>query len=462
MIGGDTARFSSVVIDSRNAKASDFFVAIRGERFDGHDFVESVTESGGRGFLIRRDKIAELPISEWRDKGIACVAVVDTRRALGDMAAYRRKTAGIPVVAITGSNGKTSTKDMTASVLGQRFNTLSTAGNLNNDIGVPLTLLRLSPDHQAAVVEMGMNHPGEIRRLSAICRPNIGMITNIAPAHLEGLGGIEAVAAAKGELLENITPDGVAVLNADNVHGMRLKDQATGRVLLFGLGDAADVRADKIIQHEDGIAFNLHLPDAEISVKLHVHGRFMVYNALAAAAAGNLLGVSAAEIKDGLAAFKPVKGRMSICRTDRGVSVVDDSYNANPGSMEAAISVLSAMPKQGRSVLVAGDMRELGSAAGELHERIGRIAARSGIDRLYITGENADDMARGAIIEGMAADRIFVGTKPDIMAELNDFLDVGDWVLVKGSRSMGMEEIVEWLLAEGGHRPVSETPGGTR
>lgn len=439
--------FSGVVIDSRGIRESEAFVAIPGMRYDGHDFLSQVTEAGVRCLIVRRDRLSKLPISQWRSKKVACIAVEDTVKALGAMAAYQRRRAGIEVAAVTGSNGKTTTKEMMAAVLGRRYNVLSTPGNFNNEIGLPLTLLQLGPEHQTAVVELGMNHPGEIAALSAICSPDIGVITNIGPAHLAGLGSIEAVAEAKAEILENIKPDGTAVLNADDAYGHWLASRTDRRILFYGCSDDASIRAENIEQEENGLSFTLVLPDKSVDITLQVRWRFMVHNALAAASAGHLMGVGAEDISAGLAGFQPVSGRMSVYRTKSKSYIIDDTYNANPGSMETAIKSLAALSDRKRGILVAGDMLELGEAAAGLHEDIGRLAAHSGINRLYLSGEFASRVAYGARCGGMKGMDIFVGTKDDIVKDLKQQMKPGDWILVKGSRSTGMEEIVARLAA---------------
>lgn len=444
--GPASLTFTGVSIDSRTVGLEDLFVAVSGERHDGHGFIPEVVAKGVRGVVLEGRKVTAEQLQTWRGKGVLCVTVPDTIRALGDLAAFHRRRFDIPVAAVTGSNGKTSTKEMIASVLNRNFTTLKTTGNLNNEFGAPLTLLRLDRSHGAAVVEMGMNHPGEIRRLSAICRPTIGVITNVAPAHLEGLGTVENVRLAKGELLENIRPGGTAVLNGDNPHTRWLGERSPRPVLYFGLSETAQVRAEAI--EERGIAsrFTLVLPDARIAVELPAPGRFMVVNALAAAAVGWLAKVAAPDIALGLAAFAPVGGRMNIRQAPSGYTLIDDSYNANPGSMEAAIMTLASFRGRGRLVLAAGDMRELGPDAPRLHREIGRVAVRAGLDRLFLTGLEADSVKAGAMDAGMREDHVLIGEKPELAAALKDFLRPGDTVLVKGSRSMGMETLVRLLL----------------
>lgn len=447
LLSGDPAcRFSGISIDSRNLPAGALFIAIIGEVHDGHRFVESVIGKGCPGALIDFKHAPGMPVSQWRKSGVMCLAVADTTRALGDIAAFHRKRSGVPVVAITGSNGKTSTREMTASVLGQHFGTLTSLKNFNNEIGVPLTLLRLTPEHQMVVAELGMNHPGEIRRLGKICRPDVGVITNIGPAHLEGVGSLDGVMAAKGELLETLSSGGVAVLNADDPRCRLLAAGASREVLFFGLSDSAHVRAEAVREKGRGTVFTLILPQTRIDVELQTPGRFMVLNALAAAAVGHRLGVPVEKIKAGLERFRPVDGRAKIVDTVMGIHVINDTYNANPGSMAAAISMLMALGKGSRCFFAMGDMRELGPGAASLHREIGMLSADAEVFRLAATGEFALSVAEGARAGGMPPDRIITGGQAEILQDFKKHLVRGDWVLVKGSRSMGMEKMVTELV----------------
>ena len=397
-------------------------------------------------------QVETLALDSLKRQGVVVIAVKETTRALGDLAGFNRKRAGVSVVAITGSNGKTSTKEMTAAVVSRRYRTLSTSGNLNNEIGMPLTLLKLEPLHQWAVLELGMNHPGEIRRLAEICRPDVGIITNIGRAHLEGLGSIDGVMRAKGELLEKIKPGGTAVLNADDPKVLELAKKTALAVTFFGLSENASVRALSIKSTAATISFRLVLPAEEIDITLAATGRFMVSNALAAAAVGLTLGFSAAEIKAGLENFKAVGGRMNIIQTRKKVSIVDDTYNANPASMQAAIAALSELKGNNRGILVIGDMLELGDGAETLHKEIGAFSARIHTDRLYLTGIYAEAVKAGAVEGGIDAGAIFSGTRAEILADLTERLEAGDWVLVKGSRAMEMEKIVIGLRVGGGRK----------
>jgi UDP-N-acetylmuramoyl-tripeptide--D-alanyl-D-alanine ligase len=444
--GTATRAFSAISIDSRNISADDLFFAIKGQTHDGHDFVTAVIDFGVKGVIINRNRSGLFPISQWKEAGVVSIAVTDTTRALGDLAAFHRKLSKASVVAITGSNGKTTTKDMAAAVVSRRFRVLSTSGNFNNQIGVPLTLFNLKPEHQWAVLELGTNHPGEIRRLAEISLPDIGVITNIGPAHLEGLGSLDGVMHAKAELLEKIKPAGVVVLNADDERIMKIAKNAPGETVFFGRSERATIRADSIAEKESGISLNLLLPTETVSVNLFIHGGFMISNALAAAAIGHLIGLSAQDIRAGLEAFRPAPGRMNVLRTPKGINIINDSYNANPGSMEAALITLKVLSGDQRGFFVAGDMLELGSKADSLHREIGSRAARSDIARLYVTGKHANAVASGAMNEHMNSRDIFMGTKEEICRDLAEHLRKGDWVLVKGSRAMGMEKIIDSLL----------------
>ena len=439
--------FTGVSIDSRRISEGDLFIAIKGEVHDGHRFIENVIKQGVNGCLIDRRKTDILSKTEWSDTGVVCITVDDTTRALGDMAAFNRRRTPVSVIAITGSNGKTSTRKMTSDVVSRRFCTLSTQGNLNNDIGLPLTLLNLTRDHQWAVVELGMNRPGEIERLAEICLPDIGLITNVGPAHLEGLGSVEAVMKAKGELLGKIKPDGTAILNADDPRLLKLANITPVNVLFFGMSKDAAIRAESVQKIEKGLSFSLVLPDETISVHLKTPAMFMISNALAAAAAGHISGLTAVEIKSGLEAFIPVQGRMDIHNTARGIHIIDDTYNANPGSMQAAIVTLTSLKGKNKGFLITGDMLELGEHSAPMHQRIGAVAAGSEIAGLYVTGNYAEDVVKGALEEHMNPDDIFKGTREEIIEAVTDRLEFGDWVLVKGSRGMAMEKVVQGLLA---------------
>ncbi len=457
------ADYDKIAIDSRTISPGAVFAAIRGDTHDGHQFVPEVLEKGIRAFVVDRRQTDALPSALSKDPRILCIAVADTVAALGRLAAYHRVRTGTPVVGLTGSNGKTTTREMTASVMAQRYHTLSTIGNFNNEIGLPLTLLELTPAHEWAVVEMGMNHPGEIDRLARLCAPAVGMITNIAPAHLEGLGTIDGVMRAKGELLGALAPDGHAVLNADDPRCLALAAESPCPVTTFGTVEGADVRGIDIAFHPTGMRFTLCLPGADQAVDLPVFGRFMVTNALAAAAVGWRLGLSPEAIACGLASFRPVRGRMTVTGTNRGFTLIDDTYNANPGSMAAALETLTALASGQPRIVVVGDMKELGDQSRALHRELGEWIGTAGVDYLYVTGDFAEAVAEGAAAARMPASAVFVGTIEDIQRGIRSHLDRRPWILVKGSRSMRMERISS-VLIEWGDGPADHdaTDAGRR
>jgi UDP-N-acetylmuramoyl-tripeptide--D-alanyl-D-alanine ligase len=447
--GGD-AIFNGVGIDSRTVEAQMIFVALRGENHDGHGFIDQVVAQGVRGIIV--EKAARIPLNHeaWREQGVTCLAVDDTLRALGALAAYQRSRFAIPVVAITGSNGKTTTRRMTSRVMQQKYRVLATEGNLNNEIGLPLTLFNLSENYQAAVVELGMNHMGEIDRLGAICRPNIGMVINVGPAHLEFLGSLEAVAKAKEELLGHIETQGHAVLNRDDPYVSAMASRTRCAVTFFGLHAEAQVRAEAIETQSGATAFTLVLPAERVPVQLNVTGRYMVSNALAAAAVGHLAGIGGGEIKAALEAFHPAGGRLEPLELQNGVHLIDDTYNANPASMAAAFESFTELKGPGRGFLVLGDMLELGDQAPQLHREVGQLAAQSTPEGIYLFGEHTGSVEQGARTAGMPETSLFTGSKPEIVADLIQRLVAGDWVLVKGSRGSAMETVVEaicqWAL----------------
>ena len=446
LLSGDPMQgFENIGIDSRDIAPRDVFVAIAGDVHDGHTFVNDVVQQGVSGLIVSRDKSAALPVTDWQARQIACVAVADTTRALGDRAAYHRSRTDVPLTAITGSNGKTTTRQMTAQVVAQKYNTLATIGNYNNQIGVPLTLLRLTGKYDQAVVELGTNSPGEIARLAKICAPDIGVVTNVGPAHLEGLGSLDGVMREKEQLIEHLKAGGKAVLNADDRRVYQMASRTEREKLLFGLSKEAEIRATAVTERTGGISFRLHMPDERLPVALSVPGQFMVLNALAAAAVGYLLKLSAEDIKAGLESFEPVWGRMDIFQTANGIHIIDDTYNANPESMKAAITTLRTLRRNNRSLFVAGDMLELGDQSEALHKQVGAWAAAANIDKLLVTGDFATAVAAGAMSAKMKQADIFTGTRDEIINTLKQSLKAGDWVLIKGSRGARMETIVKGL-----------------
>jgi UDP-N-acetylmuramoyl-tripeptide--D-alanyl-D-alanine ligase len=430
-----------ISIDSRNIKEGELFVALKGDRFDGHDFVPDAIKKGAWGALVDRSSLENRFSHLAGLKNI--LPVEDTLHALQEMARMHREKFSIPLVGITGSNGKTTTKEMLASILKQKGLVLKNEGNLNNHIGVPLTLMKLNVHHRAAVVEMGMSAPGEITLLARLVNPTVGVITNIGPAHLEFLGSLDKVAEAKGELLDNLKSEAAAVLNADDPYFKVLKNKFSGRILSFGIRNPADVVADAIQQDLHHTDFIMTNSGAAVKVRLRAVGTHNIYNALAAAAAAIAAGATLDAVKYGLNDFVPVAMRSEI-REIEGRTVLADCYNANPSSMDAAIRTMVSLTAGKRSIAVLGDMLELGPSSSEAHREIGRTAARSGVDIVVTYGSLAKDIGEGAREAGMPKDRIFNAATHTAAAQLIKKLSrPGDVVLIKGSRGMKMEKILE-------------------
>ena len=426
---GIDAEFSGVSTDTRTLKRGDLFVALVGPHFDGHGFVNEAAGKGAIGALVSRDLEA----------GVATVHVTDTRLSLGQLAAHWRRQFQIPVIAVTGSNGKTTVKNMIAAILGEAGPGLATQGNLNNDIGVPLTLLRLKPGDRHAVIEMGMNHPGEIDYLTKLARPTIALINNAAAAHLAGLGSVEAVARAKGEIYAGLAADGIAVVNADDAYADLWRELAAPhRVITFGLDRPADISAEYQLD-AGGSTIHLKTPHGGISMRLSLLGRHNVMNALAAGSASLAAGASLADIQAGLEKLKSVSGRLEVKRGWNGARVLDDTYNANPGSLAAGVEVLKAA--SGERVLVLGDMGELGEAARDIHRRVGLLAKSLGIERLYAVGELTQDA-----VEAFGQGAQHFASHEALIESLRACLHADMTVLVKGSRLMKMERVVAGLI----------------
>jgi len=448
---GNDVAFSSVSTDTRSLQAGDLFVALQGPNFDAHAFVAQAAAQGAVAALVQHPVEASLPQ----------LIVDDTRLALGRLASLWRGQFSIPVVAVTGSNGKTTVKEMVAAILRVRGAGLVTRGNFNNEIGVPLTLLRLQDRHPYAVVEMGANHPGEINYLSRLTHPSVAIITNVAPAHLEGFGDITGVAHAKGEIFNGLDDDGVAILNNDDPRiGLWEVMCAQRSCLTFAIRNAADFRAEELqINEQCGCSFIMRTPAGAITVSLKLSGRHNVMNALAASAAAHALGVSLEDIRQALEGMRPVSGRLELKEGIGNVRVIDDTYNANPGSVRAALEVLAAAGAEGDTVLVLGDMGELGNAAQALHEQVGRQAHVIGISRIYAVGEQAR-ISAGAFGKGAT----HYNTQDELISALCQDISDGVFarsrltVLVKGSRSMHMERVVEALTGDCGQHLGDDGP----
>lgn len=446
--GSPESPVSEISTDSRRLKPGTCFVALRGERFDGHDFARAALDAGASAVVLGRGRIGELELQ--RTGTTAVIEVEDTLRALGALARVRRLEFSIPVVGIGGSNGKTSTKEMVACVLGRRRNVLKNPGNLNNLIGVPLTLLSLGPEHDAAVVEMGINVPGEMERLVDICRPTVGLLTNVHPAHLEGLGSLDQILEEKGKLLSRLTADDLAVVNMDDERIAGLWNRLKARVITFSSRNSrADVRLSGAVRFQEGVsAFSLVLGGEAHPVRLPVLGMHQVHNAVGAAAVAWGIGEPAASIVDGLSRHQPVSQRMQLHRLSRGQMLVDDSYNANPRSMLAAVETVVAA-SEGRPVIaILGDMRELGPETTALHRSVGEGLAGLGLAHLITLGDLGGEIGRGAAGAGLGAGRwSHVATHEAAVDWVRDQCPEGAWILVKGSRGMTMERIVQGILS---------------
>jgi UDP-N-acetylmuramoyl-tripeptide--D-alanyl-D-alanine ligase len=423
---GADATVTGVVIDTRQVKPGDLFVAIKGDRVDGHDYLADAAARGAVAAMVTRKLEHELPQ----------IVVDDSALALGDLASAVRAQRDVRVVGITGSNGKTTVKTLTASILSRHGRTHVSAGNYNNELGLPLSLLAMPLDTEFAVLEMGAGKPGDIAYLAAIARPDVGVVNLIAPAHLERMGSIEGVAETKGALYQALPADGVAIVNADDAFASFFDGLAGGRKLLhFGLDHAADVSARILEQRPDGSRFVLQTPAGEAEVSLPLPGRHNIANALAASAIALALEVPLATIVAGLQSAEGVPGRLRREVTAGGWTVIDDSYNANPSSMLAAIDTL--LLAGGERWLVLGDMAELGADARVLHASVGQRARERGVERLFAVGPLG-----AATVEAFGDGATHFIDKPALIAALRSQLHPGVTCLVKGSRSAGMEQVV--------------------
>ncbi|MBI5462615.1 MAG: UDP-N-acetylmuramoyl-tripeptide--D-alanyl-D-alanine ligase [Gammaproteobacteria bacterium] len=431
---GADVGFRGVSTDTRTLMTDNLFFALVGPRFDGHAYLDQAQARGAAAAAVSRPVATQLPLLQ----------VADTRLALGQLARHWRGRFTIPVVGVTGSNGKTTVKEMLAAILGRNGAVLATKGNLNNDIGVPLTLAQLGTEHRSAVIELGANHAGEIAYLTQLTQPTVGIVTNAGPAHLEGFGSLEGVARAKGELFAGLAAQAIAVINADDHFAPLWRELAGARqVLSFGTQTDADVRATYTVQAH-GTELNMHTPHGSVEVLLSLPGRHNVLNALAATAAALAAGTDLATVKAGLENLGGVSGRLQRKTRADGGLVLDDTYNANPASMRAAIDVLRELP--GESWLVLGDMGELGANAEQLHSEIGAYARDAGIAGLFTLGPLSAQAGRT-----FGAKAQVFGELDALVAALRAQLHPEISLLVKGSRSAGMERVVQALAA-----PVQE------
>jgi UDP-N-acetylmuramoyl-tripeptide--D-alanyl-D-alanine ligase len=432
--GGDPNRTVTFVrTDSRTLEPEELFVALRGERFDAHDFLPDAAKAGAAAAIGER----------WpgeKPAGFPFIVVEDSLRALQQLASAYRRSLEVHVVAITGSNGKTSTKDFTAAVLGARYEVTKTEGNLNNHIGLPLTILRTESVHDWAVWEIGMNHPGEIAPLAAIAAPDVAVITNIGMAHIEFLGSREAIAQEKGMLAEAVSAEGTVVLQAEDAFSDSIAARSRAKVMRAGIG-RGDVQGSNLRADHDGTRFVVESDGEKAEAHLRIPGEHMVRNALLAIAVGCVAGLSLEESAAGLQEVALTKGRLEQ-KTIRGVHVIDDSYNANPDSMVAALRTIARVPVQGARIAVLGRMGELGTAAESGHRRVGEAAAEEKIECVVSVGDEAAWIGEAAREKGVG--KVFhVGSTDEATRLLREIAAPGDLVLVKGSRSARMEQIVE-------------------
>lgn len=461
---GEDCSFSQLSINTRTVSEDDLFIAVKGENFDAHDYLDQAAKKGACALVVERMSKLSLPQLQ----------VADTRIALGQIAALWRDGFSLPVAAITGSCGKTTVKEMTTAIFQQAEDqVLATKGNLNNDIGVPLTLMRLNKEHKMAVIEIGANHSGEIDQLVHYVKPDVAVITNVAHAHIEGFGSIEGVAKAKAEIYNGLANNGTAVVNADDAFAdywctlvTELSHLKGIKLLTFGLDKAADISADYIVL-ENGLELTIKTPEGEKIIILKQYGKHNVYNALAAAALALSSGCTLDHVKSGLENFTNASGRLEQKQGIAGTIIFDDSYNANPGSVRAGIDALQQL--KGDAVLILGDMGELGEESKELHYQLGIDAANMGIKQLYTVGINSSETCKGfnvvvqekvvqeKAVQKQAGRALHFATKDELIHKVKDYLQRSSLeknentrkiVLVKGSRSMVMENVVDALLVK--------------
>ena len=429
---GADAQVNGVSTDTRTLRQGELFVALAGENFDGHAFIEIALQQGAVGVLVSRSVASECPH----------IIVSDTRVALGELASAWRQQFAIPLIAVTGSNGKTTVKEMLTAIMSVRHNTLATKGNLNNDIGVPLTLLRLHSEHQCAVIEMGANHAGEIAYLTTLARPQVALITNAGPAHLEGFGSLEGVARAKGEIYSGLSEQGMAVINDDDRFSDYWRSVCDGLAITgFGLKQASDITATWRASAA-GSEMHIQTPVGETQLTLGLPGEHNIMNALAACAAALAAGATLADIKTGLQTLRGVAGRLQIRDGKSGSRIIDDTYNANPASLVAALEVLRNF--DGQHFLALGDMGELGSNSEALHRQAGLQAREFGVKRLYAVGQLA---ARAAESFGEGAQHF--EDQSAMINTIEQALAADVTLLVKGSRLAHMERVVQALGING-------------
>jgi len=431
--------------DSRSMVPGHLFLALKGERYDGHDFLGEAVRAGAGGLIVEAGR----PLREaGAGHDIAVITVPSTLQALGDLASWWRKRWAGTVIAITGSNGKSTTKEMAAAIVSLKAKTMKSPGNFNNLIGLPLSILALEPDHELAVLEMGMNAVGEIAQLTRIAGPDIGVITNVASAHLEGLGDLKGVAAAKGELLQGMPTRSTAILNGDNDITKRLASTFKGRTVTFGLGKKNRVRAEDIRMAGNSTqSFTIRIGSERIPATINLPGVHNVLNALAGAAIAWRLSVPSELIARGLRSFRPLKGRFQILGLTGGIQVIDDTYNANPSSLDAALQTIEGLRQKGQGLVVGlGEMLELGVDTHQYHFDAGKRIGAMGARFLAVLGEHGHEVINGAQKGGMVpAQTVYASNHTDMIEAIKANVRQGDIVFLKGSRRVGMDAVVDGL-----------------
>jgi UDP-N-acetylmuramoyl-tripeptide--D-alanyl-D-alanine ligase len=452
--GAPETAFYGISTDSRLINKGNLFVALKGENFDGHDYFIKALKQGAAGILAHdEEKINQIPA----DKKFVVIKVADTLTALGDLAHEWRKRFAVPVIGLTGSSGKTTTKEMIAAIIGRKKNVLKTEGNLNNLIGLPQTIFRLTSQHELMVLEMGTNTRGEIKRLTQIAEPTIGLITNVGPAHLAGFGSVDVVGEEKGDLFFNMPSSGVAVINLDDEAIASASEKWNGGRITFSMSPNADVTVKDIEKNgAKGMRFNLIIGGNTQKVEMKIAGLHHLYDAMAAAAAAVAAGMDTQTISEGLTAFRPFSGRMEMIKLHNGAFLLDDSYNANPASVREALMTLKDLKINHNGYVFLGDMLELGAEADEMHRKIGMLMATIGVNALFLQGDFSKVTAAGAIEGGMPGQNIFfLSGDENGMDYLKENLKKGDWILVKGSRRMKMEKFATRICDDFGDDKIN-------
>ncbi len=445
--GNRETAFFGLSTDSRTLKKGEVFLTLRGEHYDGHTFVPDALDKGAAGAIVENGHINSGVTESFKSE--ALIVVPEALRALGDIAKFWRNSFSIPIVGITGSNGKTSTKEIIAFLLEERYRVLKSRGSFNNLVGLPLTLLDLESSHEIAVLEMGTNMPGEIERLAEIAQPTVGVITNIGEVHLEGMGSLEVLIKEKGELFRRIGEKGVVAINRNDPHVSALASDCQARKVAFGIETETHVMIDRIQwRGVKGVRFRLTVGQDSAFIDLPVMGVQFVHNVAAAVAVASIFEISATDMKDRLKRFKPPPMRMEIIPFGE-VTYINDAYNANPPSVEMALKTLSRAVGKGRAFVVLGDMLELGDISRRAHKEVGRIIGELNIAGLFLLGDHATHVAAGATEAKMNPSNVRIANSHnEIAGFLKDLVRPGDWVLVKGSRRMEMEKVIT-ILREG-------------